>query len=216
MNKHSTKGQIIGANVVRLRERRGWSTARLARELGVALNTVQAIERGDTQKSKFLPDIARIFGVPLSEIDPSQTHIQLDVLPLKEVAGPRDLPVYGTTEAGEGVMVMTSEPVDRADRPASLLHVADAYGVIVRGNSMDPAAPAGSIAVVNPHLHPRRDDLCVFRCDDHGEFRSIIKEFVGITADGWRVKRYKPDEKEYTIKKADWPECHVVVTIHRR
>lgn len=211
-------GEIIGKNVRRLREQAGMSVNRLAREIGVRLNTIQAIEAGKTQKSKHLPDIARIFMVPLSEIDPAQRSNGTNpaVVPARELTGERDVPVYGTTEAGEGVMVLTSEPVDKADRPASLTHVPDAYGVIVTGSSMVPAVRAGDIVVVHPHKHPRREDLCVFRSEKHGEFCSTIKEFVAETKDGWRVKRYRPQEREFVLKRSEWPQCHVVVTVHRR
>jgi phage repressor protein C with HTH and peptisase S24 domain len=214
------EGEVIGHNVTRIREERKLSPAKLAKKVGVALYTIQAIESGRTRKSKYLPDIARVLQVPLSKIDPGQVdHPEIarsPTLSQKEVVGPHDLPVYGTTEAGEGVLVMTSEPVDKAERPPSLTHVRDAYGVIVKGDSMGSVVRAGHIVVVNPHAHARREDICVFRSEKNGEFKSTIKEFVAELADGWRVKRYRPKEKEFILKKSDWPECHVVVTIHRR
>lgn len=213
----SEKSNLIGKNVSSAREKKGWSVAKLAREIGVALNTIQSIESGATQKSKYLPDIARVLGVPLTDIDPLQTApLAEPTIPADKLTVGRDLPVYGTTEAGEGVMVLTSEPVDRAERPPSVANVKDAYGVIVYGDSVAPAARSGDVVVVHPHLPPRLGDLCVFRGDDHGEFHSLLKEFVANVGDSWRVKRYQPDEKTFTIKKKDWPECHVVVTIHRR
>lgn len=217
----ATPSEVIGQNVARLRKARGLSPAQLAAKIGVRLFSVQQIENGKTQKSKYLPDIARVLDVPLSDIDPAQAQngrqsAKEYVLPHSEVAGPRDLPVYGTTEAGGGILVMSSAPIDRAERPPSLLHVQDAYGVLVKGDSMGSVVRAGQVVVVNPHAHPRREDICVFRSEQHGEFKSTIKEFIAETTDGWRVKRYKPKEREFMLKKSDWPECHVVVTIHRR
>jgi len=212
-----TPGDTIGRNVRRIRESRSMSANELARRVHVRVNTIQQIEKGKTQKSKHLPDIARILEVALSDIDPSQSSNQPGrALPKRELVGDRDLPVYGTTEGGDGIQVMSSEPVDKADRPPSLTFVRDAYGVIVTGDSMTPALRPGDIAVVHPHIQPRREDLCVFRSNNHGEFRSTVKEFVSFVKEGWRVKRYKPEEKEFTLKKSDWDECHVVVTIHRR
>lgn len=210
--------KTIAANVVRERERKGWSTAKLAREVGVALNTIQAVERGDTKKSKYLPDIARVLDVPLSKIDPDQAPngVGSGVIPKDDLIGRRDLPIYATTEGGEGVLVMSSEPVDLGDRPSSLAHVRDAYGVIVTGESMAPIIRPGDIAVIHPHKQPRREDLCVFRAHRGGEFHSTIKEFVSQTKDLWRVRRYQPEAKEFTLKRTEWQECHVVVAIHRR
>lgn len=214
---------IIAKNVIEARKAKGWSVNRLAKEAKVKLNTIQAIEKGPskggTKKSKYLPDIARVLGVPLSSIDPSQVSNMTEAtptIPKRELIGARDLPIYATTEGGEGVLVMSSEPVDLGDRPTSLTHVKDAYGVLVVGESMVPVVRPGDIVAVHPHKHPRREDLCVFRSHHEGVFTSTIKEFVAQTADGWRVKRYKPEEKEFILKKKDWQECHVVVAIHRR
>lgn len=210
-------GNLIGERVERARKRKGWSIARLARETGVALNTIQAIEEGRTAKSKHLPKIAQLLEVPLSELDTSLgLNVASQTIPANELVGPRDLPVYGTTEAGEGIMVMSSEPVDREDRPASLANVKGAYGAIVQGDSMSPIVRPRDVVVVNPHLPPRPGDLCVFRVQEHGEFRSMLKEIVSNTGEAWKVRRYQPERKEFSIKKKDWPECHVVVTIHRR
>lgn len=216
-----TKGEVIGKNVVRLRTKAGLSVNRLAKDVGVKLNTIQQIEAGVTQKSKYLPDIARVLKVALSEIDPSQAadvkpEIENKPIPLGSVVGTRDVPVYATTEGGDGIMVMHSDPVDLTDRPSSIQHVKNAYAVIVTGDSMVPLLRPGSIVIVNPNLHPRRDDLCIFRVEEHGEFRSTVKEFVSKTTGGWRVRRYQPAEKEFLLKAEDWKECHVIVAIHRR
>lgn len=210
--------QIIGQNVARLRDKAGMSPQQLANKVGVALFTIQQIENGTTRKSRYLPDIARILEVPLSEIDPSQKAGVVELAPTIEdlYTGNRDLPLYATTDGGEGILVMSSVPVRHIARPASLEGVEGAYAVIVRGDSMGNLAPNGSIVLVDPYLPANRGDLCVFRVEQHGDFSSVIKEFVSGNSTHWRVKRYRPKEKEFNIKKSDWPECHVVVTVHRR
>lgn len=205
-----TPGEIVGANVTRYRIERGLSTAALAREVGVRVFTIQQIEAGKTQRTRYLADIARVLGVDISDLDPRVKRPAPAAPP--QLA---DIPVYGTTEAGDGALVLSQGSIDQIERPRALAHVREAYAVLVTGESMWPMVRPGDVVVLNPNKYPRREDLCVFRSDKHGEFKSTIKEFVSRAGDGWRVKRYRPEEKEFTLKGQDWPECHVVVTIHR-
>lgn len=212
-----TPGDVIGANVKKLRQRRDMAAAELARLVGVGIYTIQQIEKGVTQKSKYLPDIARVLGVSLKEIDPAQSKdVSRGTIALDEISSSGEVDLYATTEAGGGAMVMGSDPVGRVERPRSLAHIDGVYGVIVSGDSMGSVVRAGDVVVVNPHKHPRREDLCVFRIHENGEFRSTIKEFISQTEDSWRVKRYFPEEREFSLKKRDWPECHVVAVVHKR
>lgn len=202
-------GEVVGANVTRFRVERGMSTAELARRVGVRVFTIQQVEAGKTQRTRYLADIARALEVEMWELDPRLKR------ELPAPAGPVDLPVYATTEGGDGALVLSPDPVDRIERPRSLAHSRDAYAVMVTGESMWPMVRPGDVVVLNPNKYPRREDLCVFRSEQHGEFKSTIKEFVARTDDDWRVKRYRPEEREFILKRQDWPECHVVVTIHR-
>jgi phage repressor protein C with HTH and peptisase S24 domain len=219
-----TLGQIIGANVKRIREAKDppISANALAKAIGAkSVFTVQQIEAGETQKSKYLPDIARVLNVDLAEIDPSQRNgvkaeIEHNPVDISSAVGRRDVPVYATTEGGDGIMVLSSEPVDVTDRPSSIERVKNAYGIIVTGDSMVPILRPGDTVIINPNLHPRPEDICVFRVEREGDFRSTVKEFVRKVPDGWRVKRYQPKEREYVLKSAEWDKCHVVVAIHKR
>jgi phage repressor protein C with HTH and peptisase S24 domain len=211
-----TPGEEIGRNVRRIRMQRGLSVAELARRVGVRVYTIQQVEAGKTQKSRHLLAIADVLEADPSELDPSLKR-RLPAPPTATARAMLDsrIPVYAATQAGDGIEVMSRDPVDSLDRPASVAHVRDAYAVIVTGDSMIPSVRPGDIVVLHPHKVPRREDLCVFGSEQHGEFKSTIKEFLGSTGEAWRVKRYRPEEKEFTLKRRDWPQCHVVVTIHR-
>jgi transcriptional regulator with XRE-family HTH domain len=206
----------IRENLQRIRQQRGMSQAALAGAIGVRQNTIAAIELGLTRKSRYLPDIARALRVPLSDIDPDLGFGESRVISSGELVGARDLPLYATVEGGEGTVVMSSDPVDEIRRPAPLATVKGAYGVIVVGESMVPVLRPGDVALVNPHLPPRAEDTCIFVCEKDGEFIATIKEYVGQTKDAWRVKRYKPKETEFALKKKDWPRCEVVVGKYSR
>lgn len=61
----------LAENVKRRREERGWSQKDLADKIGVTPNTIGAIERGETQKTKHLHDLTRIFNCRACELDSS-------------------------------------------------------------------------------------------------------------------------------------------------
>jgi transcriptional regulator with XRE-family HTH domain len=203
-------------NVARFRKERGLSQEQLARRIGVRQNTIAAIESGTTKKSKYLPDIARVLQVDLADLDAAEGAPRTPTIRGADLVGARDLPLYATVEAGEGAVVMSSDPVDEIRRPAPLATVKGAYGVIVSGESMVPALRPGDIVLIHPHLPPKIEDICLFIGQKNGEFVATIKEYVGQTKDHWKVKRYKPEEKEFLLRKSDWQTCHVSVGRYSR
>lgn len=123
-----------------------------------------------------------------------------------------DFPVYGTAQGGQdGALIVTEHAVDWVARPAVLLRVRDGYGMIVSGDSMSPAHKSGSTALVNPHLPPRIEDICVFRShSEDGTTLALIKEYRGQTETHWKVRQYNPP-KDFTLKKSEWQVCHRAV-----
>jgi phage repressor protein C with HTH and peptisase S24 domain len=151
---------------------------------------------------------------PPSQGGKEQQHAVL--VPGAGLLGAADLPVYGTAQGGKGALVVTSEPVDWAMRPAPLLRVKDGYGVIVTGDSMAPEHREGSTALVNPHLPPRSGDTCVFRKHaDDGTVLAVIKELRRATETTWYVRQHNP-KRDFTLKRSDWQVCHVTVGNYKR
>lgn len=133
------------------------------------------------------------------------------IVPGAQLVGDKDLPVFGTAQGGSGALIVTDQPVDWVVRPDPLLRVRDGYGMIVTGDSMEPAIKAGSIALVNPHLPPRPGDLCIFRNHaDDGSTHVAVKEYRGETEAAWKVRQYNPP-KDFTYKKTEWQIRHRVV-----
>lgn len=123
-----------------------------------------------------------------------------------------DFPVYGTAQGGQdGALIVSEHAVDWVARPAVLLRVRDSYGMIVAGDSMSPAHKSGSTALVNPHLPPRVEDVCVFRSHaEDGTTLAVLKEYRGQTETHWKVRQYNPP-KDFTLKKSEWQVCHRTV-----
>jgi transcriptional regulator with XRE-family HTH domain len=206
----------LADNVRKFRNRQGLSQKALADAIGVRQNTIAAIESGDTQRTKYLADLAHVLKVNISDLEPAIGHSVTLAIPSADLVGARDLGLYGSVEAGEGGIVLSNEPVDWIKRPAPLANVRGGYGVIVVGESMVPLLRPGDIVLVHPHLPPKPEDLCVFMSDAEGEFKATIKEFRGQTKDLWKVRRYQPAERDYTLKKRDFAKCQVVVGIYKR
>lgn len=205
----------LGENVRRLRTERGFSQAKLAKMIGAkSQNTIVAIEAGG--RTTHVPALARALKVSIHDLDPDTSAQESFIIDDPGLIGAKDLPLYASVDAGEGALVVSSDPVDRIGRPAPLAHVRGGYGVIVAGESMSPLYRPGEVALVNPHLPPRVEDACIFRKEENGEFHATIKEYCGQTKDLWKVKRYQPTEIEFTLKKRDWPDCHVVIGKYTR
>lgn len=215
---HDEQAKIIGQNVAQAREKAGFSQAELAEKIGArSQNTIASIEGGKTRKSKFMPDIARVLKVRLVDLDPFVPEEVTQIVKAQELpAGEPVFPIYGLVEGGEGAIVLTNEPIEMIRSPSALAHVRDAYGVIVAGDSMIPAARPGDVVYINPHIPPRPSDLCLFIHNTHGEFRATLKEYCGQTATVWEVRRYQPTQKRIALSKKEWPRCDVVVMVDRK
>jgi len=125
---------------------------------------------------------------------------------------PRDLPVYGAAQGGsEGVMLVSSEPIQRVSRPEPLMTVRAGYGVYIVGESMSPAYEQGDVALVHPGLPPRRGaDVILIRQDPDGTRHVLVKRLVGWTDGAWRLRQYNP-AAEFELPRAEWAEIQTIV-----
>jgi phage repressor protein C with HTH and peptisase S24 domain len=183
----------------------------LAPALGVSESSLRHDNQNGTVNHRPLPVERRIVDSLTQDKLASDARKEADFKPGAELFGEADLPVFGTAQGGRGALIVTDRAVDWVVRPAPLLRVRDGYGMIVSGDSMDPAMRAGWTALVNPHLPPRPGDICIFRShSDDGEVHVCIKELVRFTDELWHVRQYNP-RKSYTLKRSEWQVCHVTV-----
>lgn len=215
------------------RVRRGWSQEDLAKRIGISQPAVKKIESGETKKSKHLPKIAQVLEIPLSKLDQSlmssgtepkahagqksssNTNSGLHIFPGEDVLGDVDLPVHAIVRGGtQGALVLENEPFSRTKRIRRLFGNKSAYGVLVIGDSMALEFRENDIAFVDPHLHPKKDDPCVFQGErEDGTWEAMIK-YLERSPDAsptvYYVYQTNP-AKHFTLEKADWQRCHVVV-----
>src|SRR5690242_7485534 len=102
-------GQIVRA----AREAKGLSQAQLGRLIGVKQQSLDAIERGETQRSKFLPEIVKELEIPPEAVGlPPDQRVPPGMAPVASPYGPRDFPIYAAAEGGPGEVIRSSDPVD--------------------------------------------------------------------------------------------------------
>ena len=214
------------------RVRRDWSQAELGKRVGITQVAIKKIEAGKTRKSKFFPKIAEVLDIPLSKIDASLSQYNdgtvnqpselsspnrgptLNIVPAADLIGDTDLPVYSIVQGGRGALVLENEPFTHTVRPKRLIGKKDGYGVLVIGDSMAREYNENDIAYIDPRLHPRKGDPCVFQgTREDGTVEAILK-YLDRSPDAsdtvYYVSQTNPARK-FTIKKADWQKCHVAV-----
>src|SRR3954468_24396627 len=196
------------------RERRSWSQKDLADRAGVSQVAIVKIESGATVQSKFLPKIAQILGLDLADLDPSLKGVALPAADRPFAGDIRpDFRVYASAEGGPGEIIRSSEPIDFIPRPSHLIHVRDAYGLLVTGNSMAPEYKNGEMAIVEPSLPVVPDEVYIFYAEKDGEARATIKHLRRATADRWLVTPHNPPEGmtgDFILSRKEWNVAHRV------
>jgi phage repressor protein C with HTH and peptisase S24 domain len=211
----------------------------LARLAGCSQQLIGALEKGTTKTTKFLPRIAKALGVDPGILDPdwsgrpsqnrdgnvihpsrfnpNDRNPTLNVIPGADLVGEEDLPVYSIVQAGRGALVLENDPFTHTSRPRRLVGIAKGYGVRVKGNSMSPEYNEDDIAFVDPTLNPRKGDPCVFQGEREDGTVEAMMKYLDRSPDAHPTLYYvrtglgADKVEKFTVKKADWQKCHVVV-----
>jgi phage repressor protein C with HTH and peptisase S24 domain len=196
------------------REKRGWSQKDLGDRVRVSQVTIVKIESGATAQSKFLPKIAQLLGLDLADLDPTLKGVALpgQERPFLNDIRP-DFRIYASAEGGPGEIIRSSEPVDFIPRPSHLIHVKDAYGLLVTGSSMAPEYKNGEMAIVEPSLPVVPDEVYIFYAEKDGEARATIKHLRRATAERWLVRQHNPPEgmaEDFSLSRKEWAVAHRV------
>jgi phage repressor protein C with HTH and peptisase S24 domain len=106
-------------------------------------------------------------------------------------------------------MVVSTDPIELVPRPWYLKNVKDGYAVIVTGESMEPRYSPGEIVVINPRAPLiRGKDAIVHTATEGGDFRAMIKTYLGATADAWKLRQFNPpkgEKPDFSAPKRLWP-----------
>jgi phage repressor protein C with HTH and peptisase S24 domain len=210
-----------GEIIRRKREELGWSQAQLGNRVGISQPAIKKIEAGDSRHSKFLPKIAQVLAIPLSDLDLSLSGMvpAPETAPAGRILGERDFPVHASAEGGPGQIIVSHEAVDFMARPAPLIHVRDSYGLLITGTSMEPEYRQGDTALVNPHLPVIQGEVYIFYAEKAGEARATIKFLRRATADKWLLSQHNPPDgmaRDFTLTRREWQWAHRVIGKYSR
>jgi phage repressor protein C with HTH and peptisase S24 domain len=214
-------GMEPGEIIRRRREELGWSQAQLGNRVGISQPAIKKIEAGDSRHSKFLPKIAQVLAIPLSDLDLSLTGVVAapEAMPAARILGERDFPVHASAEGGPGQIIVSHDAVDFMARPAPLIHVRDSYGLLITGTSMEPEYRQGDTALVNPHLPVIQGEVYIFYAEKAGEARATIKYLRRATTDKWLLSQHNPPDglpKDFTLARREWQWAHRVIGKYSR
>lgn len=200
----------VGDLIRERREARGWSQEELANRAGTTQQNVGRLEKGLIKHSRFIAPILSALGLDMGRAI-AQTAEPSDLIPRELLVGDKGMPLFASTQGGDGALVINFDPIDYLKWPAPLLHVPEGFGVLVEEDSMFPVYEPSDIALVNPKLPPRRGKNCVLLGSTDGtRVKSLIKRYEGQTEGHWKVSQWNP-QKDFTLSKVDWPRCMAVV-----
>lgn len=192
---------LIGDRIRQVREKKRLTQEQLGMVVGVTDSAVNQWERHKSlPKGSTLPKVADALGVTMAWLlqgdTPPTPHATNSVAAFLK----RDLPVYGGTVGGDGlVMLNHGDEIDRVHRPAALENVRDAFGLVVAGDSMEPMYTLGDIVYVHPGKPavPRRGVVIEFH-DGHAE----LKEFISQDDATIKCRQHNPP-KDVRYRRAD-------------
>jgi len=213
------RGMGLAENVRAAREALEISQAELAKRVGVRQNTIAAIELGQTTKTRYLADIARVLGKTIDELDPPLGGSAPLLPPPQFQGGARDFPVYSSAEGGPGEVIRSTDPVDWVPRPAPVGHTPEAYCMLISGESMAPEYRPGDSAIVNPKLPIISGEVYIFYRELQGEARATIKHLRRQTGDAWLVSQHNPptgQKADFILSRREWQWAHRVVGKYSR
>lgn len=197
----------IGEKIKEFRVALSLTQSGLARKANVSQPTIVALESGTQQTTKFLPQIAAALEKAPADLDPAYREGFYRAPPA--FLGEDDFPVFSATEGGKGEMVISSDPLEMVPRPWYLKNVKEGYAVLVTGESMEPRYSPGEIVVVNPKAALiRGKDAIIHTAREGGDFRAMIKSYMGSTPESWKLRQFNPppgEKPDFSAPKKQWP-----------
>jgi len=234
--------EALARLIRRARKDKGLTLAELAHRLGVSRSAVNQWELGtSTPDAKRISDICAALDLDPRDIHKNvnalgQTHIDAPVtrsaaFPQGRISGGvrqmpgtfgwggAILPVYGSSDAGAGVMALTEEPIGPPEpRPTFAGETTGAVGVIVEHDVMAPAYRRGDRLLLLPFKPANPGDDVVLFSGKPGEarrVRSVVRQLVQRTDTHWICAQHNPAKREkFAI--SDFPLCYRVESVRRR
>lgn len=199
----------IGERVRRVRQERGLSQEQLAELCGAKQQSIQALEKGEVHRPRYIMELAKALGVngdwlvhgegptgnshyPNAQNPPQSSPI---LPPLEQM--PRDVPVLGTARGGRkgSFLLNEGEPIDWVRRPPGIMKAKDIYSIYVEGDSMADRFLPGDLVYVHPHKKVKIGDYVIVQQQTRdGQTEAYIKKLKRRTASKVFLKQTNPPE----------------------
>lgn len=137
-------------------EAKGWSRAELARQVGVSRQTVSSWLRNKSAPTRArAPVVAKALNIPLSKISGDPSHLNVADI-VNDAVQKKLVPLLDWVDAGRGVALAHTYAFDgEHEFIEPSFNVSDrAFGLEVRGDSMEPDFQSGDIIIVDPSVQP--------------------------------------------------------------
>lgn len=177
-----------------IRLKHGLKRPGLAKKLGTTQQQVYQLERRNAKITmEWLGKYAEALNIPVADIMSNKETINVDSATIR-ISNVHSIPVYGMAAAGDPELVAINDgsiirhvsfPV-----PDGMKFPEDAFGVLVRGESMLPRFKPNEIVVVNPHIRPLRNEECVVEMTDG---TATVKVYQMQLADKYILSQYNVD-----------------------
>jgi len=200
-----------------LRKARGWTQERLAEMVHITTGQISRYEAGKAEiPLGRLQKIADALGCRLTQLlfdsdeeaPPESNAVPFQMEGASAERMREDLPIFGTAlgasrvyegEAVEQTMLNTGEIVHYAKRPVILNGRADAYGLYVQGQSMEPVHMEGDLILAETKRPARNgDDVIVYlRPDDENDDGArarcvLLKRLIGRKGGMLHLQQFNP------------------------
>jgi repressor LexA len=209
----------------RIREARlskGMDQAKLAAKIDIATRTVQRWESGEqVPDSNYLMRIARATGVTAHWLLTGEgemfarANVESKIVPLPTNRYKRvelvTVPLLSSVPGGAPNLFFHPDYVEKYITVDNV-NDANAFALVVKGNSMAPRIEDGDVIVVSPKQEAKSGDICVVRVNDE----DTVKR-VKIEADFVQLIPLNPDYEPMVVRKKDvtfvWKVVRVIKTL---
>lgn len=199
----------LGENIRAWRERKGWSTYRLADEADIAQSNVSRYEQNLVRPRRaILERIAKALEAEVPQLEYGSAS--LEVVPV----GKRRIPILDYVQAGRWTGVA---PVFRDEEMTDTVltdvsYSSKAFALIVRGESMLPLVTPGEILTVDPDVSPRPGDMVV-AADRSGEATVKTYAHVGVNKEGRDIIELRPANPVFPVWNSETTPFRIVGTV---
>ncbi|MGH2566821.1 MAG: LexA family protein [Bacteroidota bacterium] len=209
----------------RIREARlskGMDQARLAAKIDIATRTVQRWENGEqVPDSNYLMRIAKATGATAHWLLTGEgemfvkTTVESKIVPLPSSRYKRvelvTVPLLSSVPGGAPNLYFHADYVEKYITVDNV-NDANAFALVVKGNSMAPRIEDGDVIVVSPKQEARSGDICVVRVNDEDTVKRVKMESEFI-----QLVPLNPDYEPMVVRNKDvafiWKVVRVIKTL---